>query len=609
MPLLPTLMRPRLPGSCLHRRPRAALGTALFGALAALLPTASLAQALPAAPEATTATPAVPASELAGGLTADVFYRVLVGDVALQRGEVGLAARAFFEAAREARDARIARRAAEVALLGRQRMLAQESAKLWIALDPSAERPKQILAALVASPADKDIADVGDNADIRLRLEKLLADSAVSGQGVGEIFLQLNRFLAQQPERRQVLDIIRDLASSYPGSAEARFAVALAAFNIGKADAAAIELASKEIDRALEIAPGWERAALMKAELLARQATDAAIAYLKTFVAANPDARSASGGLAQFLVERKRYPEARAVFQSLWDRDRNAREFEFGVAVISVQMKDWPTAEALFLALKRANHGENGSVELYLAQIAEETGRYQDAIDRYLVVPDGERAWLAKLRVGAMMGKLRRVDEARQYLADLPAVTIPQRIQVRQAEAQLLRDESDHTAAHALLTKALTEHPDAPELLYDAAMTAEKLDRLDEAEARLRRVVELKPDDAQALNALGYTLVDRTARTSEGFALIERAHKLAPDDPFILDSLGWALYRMGRLDDAETYLRRAFAERPDAEIAAHLGEVLWAKGERTGAKEVWQSQLKTTPDHPVLLETVRRLAP
>ena len=115
-------------------------------------------------------------------------------------------------------------------------------------------------------------------------------------------------------------------------------------------------------------------------------------------------------------------------------------------------------------------------------------------------------------------------------------------------------------------------------------------------------------DDAQALNALGYTLVDRTTRTSEGFSLIEKAHKLSPDDPFILDSMGWALFRLGRYGEAEAYLRRALNERPDAEVAAHLGEVLWAKGERERAQEVWQSQLKSTPDNPVLLETVRRLA-
>jgi tetratricopeptide (TPR) repeat protein len=365
-----------------------------------------------------------------------------------------------------------------------------------------------------------------------------------------------------------------------------------------------------EVDAALALQPDWERAALLKAEILARGKTDtaAAIEYLQSFVAANPEARAAAGALAQFYVEQKRFAEARAVFQKLWDRDRNAREFEFGVAVISTQMKDWETAEALFLDLKKANYGENGAVELYLAQVAEETGRYQDAIDRYKAVPEGERAWLAKLRVAAMLAKQGKMVEARRWLADLPAVTIEQRVQVRQAEAQLLRDANDNAGAHEVLLLALKEHPDSTELMYDTAMVAEKLDRIDEAEARLRRIVELKPDDAQALNALGYTLVDRTPRAAEGFVLIEKAHKLSPDDPFILDSMGWALFRLGRYAEAETYLRRAMKERPDAEIAAHLGEVLWAKGERERAQEVWQTQLKTTPDHPLLLETVRRLA-
>jgi Flp pilus assembly protein TadD len=205
-----------------------------------------------------------------------------------------------------------------------------------------------------------------------------------------------------------------------------------------------------------------------------------------------------------------------------------------------------------------------------------------------------------------MMAKQKRLPEARRYLADLPAVTIDERVQVRQTEASLLRDANDNAAAYAVLKQALVEHPENADLLYDSAMVAEKLDRIDEAEASLRRVVELKPDDAQALNALGYTLVDRTARTSEGMALIEKAYKLAPDDPFILDSMGWAYYRLGKLEDAETYLRRAMTQRPDAEIAAHLGEVLWKKGDPVRANEVWQSQLQASPQNEVLLETVRR---
>src|SRR5206468_12866842 len=126
-----------------------------------------------------------------------------------------------------------------------------------------------------------------------------------------------------------------------------------------------------------------------------------------------------------------------------------------------------------------ADYGENGVVEFYLAQVAEESGRYELAIERYRAVPEGERAWLGQLRVAAMMAKLKRVDEARKYLADLPAVTIEQRVQVRQAEAQLLREDGDNAAAYAVLTRALGDHPDDPDLLYDTAMVAEKLDKVD----------------------------------------------------------------------------------------------------------------------------------
>ncbi|MCC6195554.1 MAG: tetratricopeptide repeat protein [Burkholderiales bacterium] len=551
--------------------------------------------------------PVPPSREDTSGLTADIFYRVILGDVALQRGETSLAARAYYEAARDARDARLARRAAEVALAARMRGLAQEAAKLWASLDPAAERPKQIMAALAAGTAGK--ADAGIDSEIKTRLEKVIADAALTERGPGEIFLSLHRLVGDALDRRQAYELARDLAKPYPKSPEAHFAVALAAYAGGVVPEAAAEKAAlEEIEIALSFKPEWERAALFKAELLGKKKPDEAAAFLAHFVAANPDARAAAGALAQLYVEQKKYTEARAVFQRLWDNDRNAREFEFGVAVISVQMKDWETAESLFQDLKKAGFGDNGAVELYLAQIADETGRYAEAIERYKAVPEGDRGWIAKLRVAAMMGKLGKVADGRRYLADLPAVTIEQRIQVRQAESQLLRDANDQAGAYDVLKLALSEHPDNTDLLYDTAMVAEKLDKIDEAEAGLRRVVELKPEDPQALNALGYTLVDRTARIAEGFALIEKAHKLAPDDPFILDSMGWAMFKLGRYADAEAYLRRALKERQDPEIAAHLGEVLWARGEHDRAQEIWQSQLKTSPDNPVLLETVRRLA-
>jgi tetratricopeptide (TPR) repeat protein len=405
-----------------------------------------------------------------------------------------------------------------------------------------------------------------------------------------------------------VFALIRDLAKPYPNVPEAHFAIALAGYNaIGDEPAIGSE-ALREIDQALALRPDWERAALLKSEILGRHLPGDAIGYLESFLAAQPQSKPAAGALAQLYVEQKRLADGRAVLQRLLDREPDSPELMMGVASVAMQMKDYPAAEQLLLKLKAAGYGEPGAVDLYLAQVAEETHRYDEAIARYRAVTEGDRAWLAKLRIGTLYGKMKRLDEGRRWFADLPAVTIEQRVQVRQGEAQMLREAGDDAGAYGVLQQGLVEHPEATDLIYDFAMVAERLDRIDEAEKRLTQLVALKPDDPQALNALGYTLVDRTSRTQEGFDLIEKAHKLSPTDPFIQDSLGWALYRLGRLQEAETWLRRALSQRPDAEIAAHLGEVLWAKGERDSARAVWQPQLETHPDNAVLKETVRRLA-
>jgi tetratricopeptide (TPR) repeat protein len=571
---------------------------ALCAALGALASVWLSAGAQPAA-----SSPAVPdvdaSSSAASALSADVLYRILVGDIALQRGDAALGARAYFEAAREAQDARLARRATEVALFARQRSLALEAAKLWQALDPTAERARQMVATLTQSGAGNEL---------KAELEHVLADAAASGT-LGDAFIQLNQALSAQTDKAAVFRLIVELAKPYPSSAEAQFAVALAGYNTGLSEVETAAVSIRAADRALALKPGWERAALVKTDILAKTSPEGAITFLNGFLASVPESRAASVALAQLYVEQKRYPEARDVFQRLSTEDPDDRELQFAVAALSVQMRDFATAQRLFETLKRSGFGEPGVVTFYLAQIAEEAKRYDDAIALYGEVTEGDRAWTAKLRVAAMMAKKGDLNGARRYLATLKPDGTDQRIERTQTEAQLLRDGGDNEGAYAVLTAGLVTNPDAADLLYDIAMVAEKLDRLDEAEKRLNQLIALKPDNAQALNALGYTLVDRTQRTAEGMKLIEQALALAPADPFILDSMGWAHYRLGNLDDSEKFLRRALADRSDPEIAAHLGEVLWAKGERARAREVWQSQLKQTPDNTLLLETVRRFAP
>lgn len=542
-------------------------------------------------------------------LSADLVYRLLVGDVALQRGDLAIAARAYHEAARDSGNAALARRATEIALAARQRSLALEAARLWARLDPDADRPKQLINALASGNASRALELGTETTATRADLEKALAKVAESPENLAAAFLDLNRLVAHGMDRAAAFRLVTDLARPYPGVAEAHFAVALAGYATGLADRAVLAASRDEVDAALRLKPDWDRAALLKGEILGKESPSAAISWLESFRATHPESKAVAGALAQHYIGAKRYAEARAVFEAMRSADPANRDLAFGLAAIAIQMKDWASAESLLLELKEAGYGENAIVEWYLAQVAEDTGRYQLAFERYQAVPDGERGWIARLRAAAMLGKLNRLPEARKYLAELPAVSIEQRVQVRQADAQLLRDAGDYPAAYAVLERGLDEFPDDTDLLYDLAMVAEKLDKLDVVERNLSRVIALKPDNPHALNSLGYTLVDRTPRVAEGYALIEKAHRLAPDDPFILDSMGWASYRLGRIGEAEDYLRRALAQRPDAEIAAHLGEVLWAKGERDGARAIWRAQLETSPDNPVLLETIRRLEP
>lgn len=538
-------------------------------------------------------------SEPVDELTADVLYRILVGDVAMQRGDAALAARAYFEAARDAQDAVLARRATETALFARQRTLALEAARLWQQLDPKADRARQMVASLALS---------GAGTDLKAELQRVLIEAAANDKSLGEAFLQINQALAAQTDKAVVFRLVQDLAKPYPNVAEAWFAVALAGYNTKLGDAEIAVAATRAADRALELKPGWDRAALVKADILAKASPESAIAFLASFLAATPDSRAIAGALAQLYVEQKRFADARAIFQRLWDENPDDHEFEFAVAAISLQMKDYATAQRLLEELDRAGYGDKGVVAFYLAQVAEETKRYDAAIARYREVTEGDRAWLAKLRIGAMIAKKSDVAAARSYLEGLQPETKEQQVELAQSRAQLSRDAGDYKSAYAILAAALDRQPDSIDLLYDVAMVAERLDRIDEVETRLKRLIELKPDNAQALNALGYTLVDRTTRIAEGLKLIEKALQIAPGDPFILDSMGWANYRMGNLDDSEKFLRRALRDQADPEIAAHLGEVLWAKGERDRAREVWQSALKSTPDNPVLIETMRRLA-
>jgi len=529
----------------------------------------------------------IPSSEL----SEPMLYEFLLGEIALQRGDTGLAAQTFLDLAKRTRDPRVARRAVEVANQARMPQLALEAAKTWQELDPTSSHALQVVAALLI--AEKQVEQALPY------LEKLLASGGVNLENG---FMQLNRLLVGNPDKAANLRVVRKLAARHPKLAHAHFAIAQAAAAAGDDEAA---LAA--IRRASSLRPDWELAALLEAQIVQKHSPSAAAKVLGDFVAKNPDSRDARLNYARALVMDKRIPEARAQFEAVLAANPGNPEVIYAVGLLAFQLKDYAVAEENMKRLLGMKYRDPNGVRYLLGQIAEDQKHWPQAVEWYEDIDQGEHALPARMRTANAIAKQGRLDEARAFLKKAAAEHPDEQAQLTVAEAQLLREAQRHQDAFQLLNEALQKEPEQPELLYDVALTAEKLERFDLLESHLRKLIQVRPDHAHAYNALGYSLAERNLRLPEARTLIERALEISPDDYFIMDSLGWVLYREGNLKDAAEQLRRAYNGRPDAEIGAHLGEVLWVMGERVEAERVWQESLKASPENETLQKTIKRL--
>jgi len=531
-------------------------------------------------------------SDDAKDLSEPTLYELLLGEIAQQRGDYALAAKTYLELARRTGDARIARRAVEVANEGKLPELALEAAKTWQEIEPKSPAALQVVAALLISAKRVDQAEP--------YLEKLLSAEGVDPE---RGFMQLNRLLAGNPDKAANLRVVRQLAAKYSLLAPAHLAIAQAASAVGD-DPAAIAAAR----RAAEIRPEWDAPAVMEAQVLQKRSTADAAKRLGEFVDKNPTSREGRLNYARALILDKRVPEARKQFEALLAANPGNTELIYTVGLIAFQLKDYPVAEEKMKQLAgMSTYRDRDGARFVLGQIAEEQKQWPRAIEWYNQIEEGEQALPARLRTANAMAKQGKLDGAIQYLRKVSDDFPDQQVQITVAEAQLLRDANRNKDAFDLLGDALKTDPDQPELLYDYALTAERLEKFDVLEQNLRKLIEARPDHAHAYNALGYSFAERNTRLKEARTLIEKAIELAPEDYFIVDSLGWVQYREGNLKGAVQTLRRAYNGRPDAEIGAHLGEVLWVMGDRTEASRIWQESLKTAPDNETLQKTIKRL--
>jgi len=524
-------------------------------------------------------------------LSEPTLYDFLLGEIALQRGDLPLAAKTYLDLARRTRDPRVARRAVEVANQAKQPELALEAARLWHDIEPTSAHALQVLAATLV--AAKRVDEAGPV------LEKLFSAEGVSRENA---FMQVNRLLGSNPDKAANLRAIRNLAAKYPQMPQAHFAVAQAAAVAGEDDAAIA--AARE---AQKLQPEWELAVLLEAQVLQKRSNAAAAKRLGEFVEKYPQSREVRLSYARVLVLEKRLPEARKQFEAVAAANPKNPEVIYAVGLLAYQLKDYSAAEGYMKRVLDLGYRDPEGVRYLLGQMAEEQKAWPRAIEWYEGIQNGDHVMPARMRTANAIAKQGKLDEARAYLKRVAEENPEDQIQLTVAEAQLLRDANRHKDAFSLLSDALGKQPDQPDLLYDLALTAEKLERFDLLEAHLRKLIEVKPDHAHAYNALGYSFADRNTRLPEARKLVEKALELAPEDYFIIDSLGWVLYREGDLKGAARELRRAYGGRPDAEIGAHLGEVLWMLGERDEARRIWDESLKAGPENETLQKTIKRL--
>ena len=523
-------------------------------------------------------------------LSEPTLYDFLVGEIALQRGDLPLAAKTYLELARRTRDARVARRAVEVANQAKLAEVALDAARLWYEIEPTTHALQVLAATLVTAKRVDEAGPV---------IEKLFSAEGVNRENA---FMQLNRLLAGNPDKKANLRVVRGLAAKHPQLPQAHFAVAQAAA-VADDDAAAIAAARE----AQKLRPDWEPAVLLEAQVLQKRSPAAAAKRLAQFVDAYPASREVRLSYARVLVQEKRFAEARKQFEAVAGANPQNADVIYAVGLLAYQLKDYGAAEDYMKRVLGLDYRDPEGVRYVLGQIAEEQKQWPRAIEWYETIQSGDHVMPARMRTANALAKQGKLDEARAYLKRVAAENPEDAVQVTVAEAQLLRDAQRHNDAFALLSEALDKQPEQPELLYDLALTAEKLERFDLLEKHLRKLIEVKPDHAHAYNALGYSFADRNTRLPEARKLIEKALELAPEDYFIIDSLGWVLYREGDLKGAARELRRAYNGRPDAEIGAHLGEVLWMLGERDEARRIWDESLKAGPENETLLKTIKRL--
>ena len=518
----------------------------------------------------------------------DALYQLLVAEVAGYRGEYSTALEKYVDMALKTRDAGVAQRAAMLAVYLKRYEEALTTSKIWVEQEPDSIEARRYLS--------EQLLRIGDMEQAIVHME------AIKNLGGLANFESFAYSAANMDDkgREVLLEAMSRMLAEYPGDEQLMFSKAVLLEQSGQLEEA-LQLANQLLVSKKDINVIVLKVNALK-DLLR---TDEALVFLESTLEELADKRRLRLIYARMLFEAERLVDAEKQYELVHQQAPNDSDILFALALISMEQGKDESAKGYLNQMIRFNRRAN-EAHYYLGSIADKNDKIPQAISEYKMVGPGREFLAAQVRIAALLADQDRLDDARAHLENQRANNPDRYNRLVMIEGQLLSERGHEAEFFELLEMVIQKQPENVELLYFRAMTGQSLGRLDVLEQDLLRVIEIDPGNADAMNALGYTLADQTDRHDEALVLIERALEIKPNEAAFIDSLGWVQYRLENYKDAVTNLRKALSLFDNDEVAAHLGEVLWVSGEQQEARKVWQKALDARPDSDILKRVIKR---
>jgi len=521
----------------------------------------------------------------------DVLFMLMSAEIAGQRGQYELAYEGYIEAAKRVKDPKPAERAAMIAMYLKDAKKLKKSLAIWLKKEPQNLTARKL--AVLASLKDGDKQKTQEHLSAMLDSDPAGFESAV---------LELANALQDEGKLPIVYDALEALSAQKPNQAIIHYLQAIIAMQMKDQG-----LAERKVEQALKLQPEWDKALAFQAQIAVMSGDfPKAVGFLRNVYLKYPDNQKIGKMLAQLLIKTGDYDEAGKVYQKLVEKDPKDFESSLALALVHMQLDREKDAEEILKRLLDQDEWRE-QARFYLGKLEEKRDNLKKALNWYDQVREEPFSFEAGIAAVNLLARDKQYDEAGSRLQTMRDSFPKEKTRIILMQAELLNQQKHYQEAYDVLTSALAEQPDSRELLYTRALIAERIGKLDVLESDLKKILAQYPDNAEALNALGYTLLGFPSRLTEAETYLQQALKLQPDEPVILDSYGWLLFKQGKAEKALEYLEQAYAKQKENEIAAHLAEVLWSLGRKDEARKLFDKAFKAAPEDEYLLDFKQRI--